>query len=471
MLRFPLLVTFFIMIEFLKSNFQTGDLIEITTDSETIQGQIDFFGPDYIVLRLSNNQVKGISESSISTFASVSDHPTEEGHELSEEQKEAPSTATPDDSPQVKAEPTKPFTKYKPGDRVPLSILAERDPSLLNDWSKKGQTKKRNEEAVEGVREAYVQAKSDSRKEDQVEVSPIGKIVQLRPSYQFGFIDTPDKRRYYFNRSDLLDASLRDFSGDNIEVAFLPASNHKGLTAKAIVRPQTIDKLLDIVMERTSNGDLFRSRNLLNMIAEKYPKNQSTQSLLAALESVLSKGRSEENSDEDSPAYDEGIDHLEAKDFQSALKSFLASIEQGIKVDQAIKQSITTYVRMYTATEDLEAKETTRHAALDFINEKKSDLPNNINTLFVLENAYFALGEYSAHIDVVEEVINFCAKKRDIAKYLFYLRKAAQSYYRLGDYGRALDTAQEGLEREPNDEQLIKLRDMAQDELNIRLRK
>ncbi|WP_297237977.1 hypothetical protein [uncultured Porphyromonas sp.] len=455
------------MIEFLKSNFKTGDLIEITTDSETTQGQIDFFGPDYIVLRLSNGQVKGISASSISTFASISSDPAAEtGSAPTEEAKETPSTAT----PQSEAEPSKPFTKYKPGDRVPLSILAERDPSLLDDWSKKGQTKKRNEEAVEGVREAYVQSKSDSRKEDQVVVSPIGKIVQLRPSYQFGFIDTPDQRRYYFNRADLLDASLRDFSGDNIEVAFLPASNHKGLTAKAIVRPQTIDKLLDIVMERTTSGDLFRSRNLLQMIAEKYPKNQSTKSILDALESVLSKGHNREET-EDSQAYDEGIGHLEDKDFEAALKSFHTSIEEGVKVEQAIKQAITTYVRMYTATEELETKETTRHAALDFINEKKSNLPNNISTLFVLENAYFALGEYSAHIDVVEEVINFCAKKRDIAKYIFYLRKAAQSYYRLGDFGRALDSAQEGLEREPDDEQLIKLRDMAQDELNIRLRK
>lgn len=455
------------MIEFLKSNFKTGDLIEITTDSETTQGQIDFFGPDYIVLRLSNGQVKGISASSISTFASISsDTAAETGSAPTEEAKETPSTAT----PQSEAEPSKPFTKYKPGDRVPLSILAERDPSLLDDWSKKGQTKKRNEEAVEGVREAYVQAKSDSRKEDQVVVSPIGKIVQLRPSYQFGFIDTPDQRRYYFNRADLLDASLRDFSGDNIEVAFLPASNHKGLTAKAIVRPQTIDKLLDIVMERATSGDLFRSRNLLQMIAEKYPKNQSTKSILDALESVLSKGHNREET-EDSQAYDEGIGHLEDKDFEAALKSFHTSIEEGVKVEQAIKQAITTYVRMYTATEELETKETTRHAALDFINEKKSNLPNNISTLFVLENAYFALGEYSAHIDVVEEVINFCAKKRDIAKYIFYLRKAAQSYYRLGDFGRALDSAQEGLEREPDDEQLIKLRDMAQDELNIRLRK
>lgn len=460
------------MIEFLKSNFQTGDLIEITTDSETIRGQIDFFGPDYIVLRLSNNQVKGISESSIRTFASVSNPPAEAPEPAQpEEEREAPSAATPEQAPQIETEPAKPFTKYKPGDRVPLSILTERDPSLLNDWSKKGQTKKRNEEAVEGVREAYVQAKSNSRKEDQVVVSPTGKIVQLRPSYQFGFIDTTDKKRYYFNRSDLLDDTLRDFSGDNIEVAFLPGSNHKGLSAKAIVRPQTIDKLLDIVMELTSQGDLFRSRNLLNMIAEKYPKNQSTRSILEALESVLSKGRGQEDSDEDSQAYDEGIDHLEDKDFQAALKSFYTSIEEGVKVEQAIKQSITAYVRMYTATEELETRETTRHAALDFINEKKSDLPNNISTLFVLENAYFALGEYSAHIDVVEEVINFCAKKRDIAKYLFYLRKAAQSYYRLGDYGRALDSAQEGLEREPEDEQLIKLRDMAQDELNIRLRK
>ena len=460
------------MIEFLKSNFKTGDLIEITTDSETIRGQIDFFGPDYIVLRLSNNQVKGISESSIRTFASVSNPPAEASEPAQpEEEREAPSAATPEQAPQIETEPAKPFTKYKPGDRVPLSILTERDPSLLNDWSKKGQTKKRNEEAVEGVREAYVQAKSNSRKEDQVVVSPTGKIVQLRPSYQFGFIDTTDKKRYYFNRSDLLDDTLRDFSGDNIEVAFLPGSNHKGLSAKAIVRPQTIDKLLDIVMELTSQGDLFRSRNLLNMIAEKYPKNQSTRSILEALESVLSKGRGQEDSDEDSQAYDEGIDHLEDKDFQAALKSFYTSIEEGVKVEQAIKQSITAYVRMYTATEDLETRETTRHAALDFINEKKSDLPNNISTLFVLENAYFALGEYSAHIDVVEEVINFCAKKRDIAKYLFYLRKAAQSYYRLGDYGRALDSAQEGLEREPEDEQLIKLRDMAQDELNIRLRK
>ena len=223
-------------------------------------------------------------------------------------------------------------------------------------------------------------------------------------------------------------------------------------------------------MERATSGDLFRSRNLLQMIAEKYPKNQSTKSILDALESVLSKGHNREET-EDSQAYDEGIGHLEDKDFEAALKSFHTSIEEGVKVEQAIKQAITTYVRMYTATEELETKETTRHAALDFINEKKSNLPNNISTLFVLENAYFALGEYSAHIDVVEEVINFCAKKRDIAKYIFYLRKAAQSYYRLGDFGRALDSAQEGLEREPDDEQLIKLRDMAQDELNIRLRK
>lgn len=60
------------MIEFLKSNFKVGDPIEITTDTETVQGQIEFIGPDYIVLRLSNNQVKGISESGIRTFSSIS---------------------------------------------------------------------------------------------------------------------------------------------------------------------------------------------------------------------------------------------------------------------------------------------------------------------------------------------------------------------------------------------------------------
>ena len=459
------------MIEFLKSNFTVGDPIEITTDTETVQGQIEFIGPDYIVLRLSNNQVKGISESGIRTFSSISeqtrpdDARDDAAPEKEEEQEKSPTETSPEE-----IEPVKPFTKYKPGDRVPLSVLTERDPSLLSDWSKKGETKKRNEEAVEGVREAYVQAKSASRKEDQVVISPIGKIVQLRPSYQFGFIDVSDGRRYYFNRSDIIDGSLRDFSGENIEVVFLPASNHKGLTAKAIVRPQTVDKLLDIVMERTTQGDLFRSRNLLRLITDKYPKNQSAKAVLEALEKVLDKDRNAEDGD-DADAYNEGIRLVNEKDFEGALKGFLASIEEGKRVEQAIKQAITTYVRMYTATEDLETKESIRHSALDFINERRSELPNNINTLFVLENAYFALGEYTAHIDVVEEVINFCAKKRDIAKYLFYLRKAAQSYFRLGDYARALDTAQEGLEREPDDEQLIKLRDMAQDELNVRLRK
>ena len=109
------------MIEFLKSNFTVGDPIEITTDTETVQGQIEFIGPDYIVLRLSNNQVKGISESGIRTFSSISeqtrpdDARDDAAPEKEEEQEKSPTEPSPEER-----EPAKPFTKYKPGDRVPL---------------------------------------------------------------------------------------------------------------------------------------------------------------------------------------------------------------------------------------------------------------------------------------------------------------------------------------------------------------
>lgn len=456
------------MIEFLKSNFAQGDLIQITTDTDTARGQIEFIGPDYIVLRLSSGQVMGISESTIRTFASVSNEREEDDVETAPDTADEKSSDEPR-QPSESVEPAKPFKKYKPGDRVPLEVLTERDPSLLHDWSKKKETKKLSEAAVEGIRKAYNEAKEAKRKEDEKVLPATGKIVQLRPSYQFGFIDSEDGRHFFFNRADLIDSQLRDFSGEGIEVAFLPASNHKGLTAKAIVRSQSISALLDIVMERASEGDLIRSKGLLTLITESHPKNTSAKSMLEALNQVLHKSGSGDQ-DEEATAYNEGNQHLNAKEYDKALEAFHTSIEEGKRVEQSIKQSISTYVQMYTSTEDLEEKESIRHTALDFIREKEGDLPDNINTLFALENAYFALGDYNAHIDVIEEVINFCAKKRDLPKYLFYLRKGAQSYYRLGDFARALDTAQEGLEREPDDEQLLKLRDMAQDELNVRLK-
>lgn len=456
------------MIEFLKSNFSQGDPIQITTDTNTVRGQIEFIGPDYIVLRLASGQVMGISESTIRTFSSVSDINEDHSGEMAQESAEehAPEET---EKPSEKAEPAKPFKKYKPGDRVPLEVLTERDPSLLHNWSKKKETKRMSEAAVEGIRKAYDEAKEAKRKEDETVLPPTGKIVQLRPSYQFGFIDKEDGRRYFFNRADIIDSKLRDFSGEGIEVTFLPSSNHKGLTAKSIVRPQSISTLLDIVMERAAQGDLIRSKGLLTLIIEKEPKNASTLSMLEALNQVLHKSGTVDE-DEESTAYNEGNQYLSAKEYEKALEAFHTSIEEGKRVEQSIKQSISAYVQMYTSSEDLEERESIRRTALDFIREKEGDLPNNINSLFVLENAYFALGEYSSHIEVIEEVINFCAKRRDLPKYLFYLRKAAQSYYRLGDFARALDTAQEGLEREPEDEQLLKLRDLAQDELNVRLK-
>jgi hypothetical protein len=451
------------MIEFFKSNFSIGDPLEITTDTESIRGKIDFIGPDYVVLRLSNNQVKGISESTIRTFSSISEEQATTSAPMT-----APAEAAEQPKPMVDTPQTKAFKKYKPGERVPLSVLTERDPSLLHDWHKRDETRKKSTIAIEGIRKAYDEAKAADRTEDTKVPEANGKIVQLKPSYQFGFIDSPDNNRYFFNRADLIDSTLRDFTGENIEVAFLPASNHKGLTAKAVVRPRPIREMLDIVMERAADGEIFRAKALLRMLAQRYPGNKSIDAILSALVEALGQEGSGDD-DEETADYSQGNKYLAEKDFEKALESFKSSIEAGKKTEQSIKQIISTYVRMYTGTEDLAERDAIRQTALDFIHEKRSDLPENINTLFVLENAYFALGEYASHIEIVEEVINFCAKRRDIAKYLFYLKKAAQSYYRLGEFTRALDTAQEGLERDPEDEQLLKLRDMAQDELNIRL--
>lgn len=454
------------MIDYFKSKFAPGDPLEITTDTETVRGKVEFIGPDYIVLRLPDNRITGISEAGIRTFTSIPEADLQQ-HTAEEESREMP-LPTPQ-TPTAETVPTQSrfFKSYKPGERVPLSVLTERDPSLISDWHKKNETKKKSNIAIEGIRKAYDEAKEAHRSEDKTMVTANGKIVKLRPSYQFGFIDTADGKRYFFNRADLVDRNLWDFTGEEIEVAYLPSSNHKGLAAKAIVRPQPVDGILDIVMERATDGDIAHAKALLRMLADRLPNNKSVASLLEALDQALGKDEAEEQ--DEAEAYREGNAHLENKEFEAAIECFKESIRQEQKKDQSIKQIITTYIRMYTSSEDLEEREKLRQTTLDFINEMRSALPNQISSLFVLENAYFALGDYASHIDVVEEVINYCAKKRDISKYLFYLKKASQSYFRLGEFTRALDTAQEGLERYPDDEQLLHLRDMAQDELNVRL--
>ena len=63
------------MLTFIKTNYQTGDTIEVTCTEGTVTGQIEYVTSKYIVLRQSNGQICGIAAADVRSFRAQSPVP------------------------------------------------------------------------------------------------------------------------------------------------------------------------------------------------------------------------------------------------------------------------------------------------------------------------------------------------------------------------------------------------------------
>lgn len=456
------------MIDFISSLFSVGQSIYITQSNDIeIGGKIVGLNNDFIVIQSADGNVIGVRDEAIKSFSKepikkLSMPVEQEGLNNRSLTKVGYGVPRRGQSIQKEffSEPSRynnkhSFKQYKPGDKIPIESLAKRDPSLANTWRRSEQDKQRLRELREYVRAVYDEIINNGE-ELEKEVPAIGSIVDLKPGYQFGFIDDVETgERYFYNRGDIVDSELLNMAGEGIKVVYFRGTNHKGPAAKSIHRPNTIGALMAIAMDLVNEDDFIRAKMVLQNILHAYPDNRSASLLLEELMAQVDNG-AVGGSGHDNNLYNQARRALEVKDYDSALKLYQECIDKGVRKVNSIKELAQVYISLHSQEKDEVRKELYRKKGLEFIESYKSELPDKPSTNFSLENIYFALGDYQKHIEVVEDIIAESGKNGDLAQYVFYLNKAAQSYLRQNELDKALDAANQGLEVEADNVHLCK---------------
>lgn len=453
------------MIEYIKSNFKEGDYLSLTGSGSRINGYLAYIDDNLIVLKTLSGDIEGIKAEAIVSFSTQQREKRETKKDLRLTQQNSTkqyhqkgkdfSVPLYGDEPQRSS-----FKQFKPGDKIPLDELAHRDPSLAQNWRMRDENKARTQALQEKLLNILSDITIEHRQEDEQIVKPMGRIVELQPSFHFAFIDDlNDGQRYFFNKFDIIDPELRDLQGENIEVIYLRTTNKKGVAAKCVHRPAKVSQIIDRIKALVQEEELQNAKSMVEIILQAYPQNSSA---LALIEPFQKEDRLPGESDrhesfsEMYAYYKEGKRLAADKDYRGAIQALQTSLDSGYRKASCVKDISQAYISLYAKTEDALEREKIRTEALDFMEENQSELPENRSTLFTLENFYFALGDYNDHVDIVEQIITECGQAGDLAQYVFYLNKAAQSYLRIGEPDKALDATMQGLEVDPDHPHLLK---------------
>lgn len=451
------------MIDYIKNNFKEGDYLSITGSGSRISGHLVHVDDNLVVLRSLSGEIEGMKSGAIVSFSAkqrdiysnknkgkIKNRP-EEASELFFSKPNSSTNELQEDG----------FRRFKPGDKIPLDELAHRDPTLAQNWRIRDENKARAQVVQERLLNTLTEAISARRDEDKVLIKPMGKIIELQPGFHFGFIDDfQDGQRYFFNKFDLIDPEVKSLQGKDVEVIYLRSTNKKGVAAKCIHRPATIAQLTTLIKSLVVAEDLQNAKSVVEMILQVFPENNTAQSLLASFQTTGSEDSYAEEAggvrDGMYAYYKEGKRMLAEKDQRGAIQAFQTALDSGYRKASCIKAIAQAYIMLYANSESPEERKKVQEEALNFMKEYANDLPQNQSTLFTLENFYFALGAYLSHIDVVEQIITECGRSGELAQYVFYLNKAAQSYLRLGELEKALDATVQGLDVEPEHPHLLK---------------
>lgn len=478
-------------VDFLNSDSLKNLNIKLIGNGYVTVGSVFFVDEDYVVLKSSNGELSGMRTSLIDyikvadntedlqsgSTKSPSDRSAQSFHEL-------PTASGPSEKAHTEASNgySTGFREFKPGDRIPLDELAQRDPKLASGWKRREKKQYVTPDMSDRFSETMDEIRNSKRAEDDYSLVAFGRIIELQPGFLFGFIDDlKDGNRYYFNRSDIADPNLLDVSGKDIPVVYYRSRNQKGFAAKTIMLAGTVKDTLEIASSLLERGELFSARQVASIVLEIYPENTSALNVKESLNTrkEYEKGynsssyngySSYDNGENESLElfrfYKEGKRLLAQKDYRGAIQSYQTALDNGFRAPSCIKEIAQCYIGLYGRAETEEGRAKIAQEGIDFMDEYRDQLPDTLSTLFTLENFYFALGDYETHVDIIEDVIAECGKKNDVPQYTFYLNKAAQSYLRLGELDKAMDAVLDGLDADPEHPQLQKTQFLLMETMN-----
>lgn len=141
---------------------------------------------------------------------------------------------------------------------------------------------------------------------------------------------------------------------------------------------------------------------------------------------------------------------------EEALPYYLEAISKGEKIESCIHDAASTYLALYkqalksTDSNAAERSERWRQSGIAFMQKHRKLLPDETNTIFLLENFYYSIRDYDSFFDILPRVMSIGKVKNNIIMLSNYLNKKASALIALQRYEEAQQVINEALKVNPD---------------------
>ena len=286
---------------------------------------------------------------------------------------------------------------------------------------------------------------------------------QFSPSTNGIIIDSVNGNKYIYNTDELL--LPKHLYGKT--VYFIKAN---GLL-KDCLPARKISDIIGILETLIRNEQLGNTPKLpirvVGVLLHVLPDNLTLAQLLDNLRNIIynfsidshsvprERTASEKSSDSNSAS-------LKAKRLsnqrrhEEALPYYLEAISKGDKIESCIHDAASTYLALYkqalksSDSNAAEKAEKWRQSGITFMQEHRKLLPNETNTIFLLENFYYSIRDYDSFFDILPRVMSIGKVKNNSIMWSNYMNKKASALIALQRYEEAQQTINEALKANPD---------------------
>jgi len=395
----------------LKKRYNTGDIVVIQTNDESLIGEIDSFENNRLLLWIEEikgtkfinySDIKEIKISQSSNTATIVSPKIEDVAQIT-------STIPENEKPQE--------GEYSVGDVIPLEVLEKR----LDKKNKFKFSKIKGEGiTLESLSDLQKLILPEIEAENKKIVSAIGTITKYFGDRNFGFITDKFGNDIWFGFNSIMDSSLLQMlkgtvTRASIPVLFTLTNNYRGDSAIYIHKPKTVEQVVNLAkhyFEKEGKPDTALS--LVEQVLFSFPDNYTAIHLKEEIEQKRFKQQTFKPFIKN---YDlfyhkavraKNID----KNFDEALSYYFNAFGNNEKRESCIKEIGMLYVAMGQ-----------QGKALEFIKKHESELPKTITTYNYLENFYGSVKDFDKVIEFVELLLGEKSVTNDKRKHTMYLSK------------------------------------------------
>lgn len=491
------------MFDFIRNNFNIGDLITLHCNNGTYSGTIKFINDVSIILILKDGRLCGIKGEDINFFEQI-DNNTDDKME-----KESSNPTIVDSSVENKnveeieqldglkpSNKIQPSTKYKVGDVIPLEELKRIDPNysrrrphdtlnnivasdtvvdnnkalskqIMSDSSSStSKEKKKKNITLRGDFSALaVLVEDEHQKENQKIVPAFGEITYFNIERNFGFIkNNLNKTNIYFSLNQIIDKELRNKLSEHTAVVYSIEHFPSGDQAWYVHRPLKIADLLIMAKNLSNEGNYKSGLAIIDHILNEYPDNFDADALKKTI--IRNIPSSHKYGRDSSSLYAQAKQCHINKEYDRAIELYSQSILENDRVESAIKDVASIYTTIYKSEEGTIDQDKTRLKAIRFLKDNVSKLSNTLSTLNFLEGVYYSLKDYENFHNVIDNLLEEPSIKRNRKQWQILMTKKAAALVHERNFDEALEIIEDCLRQDPNNITAKRLKSIIDDGFN-----